>query len=430
MADSKLDAIIRRELLARIRSPWFVLSTLLGPVLFILMFLVPLVIGERERRSDPGLVRVLDATADSLGVRVVASLNSDAIRLTGIPRAEWERIAPRNQRDAHARAQREVVRGQLHGYLVLDSSMTERGYFPYTGRNTTALASMQVIESTVARVTLARRLESYGIPGARADSLVQQRMRMRTERLTSRGRGGSGQLSVAFALAVALLLYSTIFMHGANVMRGVLEEKESRVAEIVLASVSSDTLLFGKVLGIGAAGMIQVGFWTAASSVLIVARGPLLAMAGVTWTRFSLPDLSLEFALIVPLAFLLGFFFYAALFAAVGAIVSSEQEAQQAQLPVIFLLIMSLSTVQGVLSNPDGQLASVLSVLPFSSPIILPLRLSLVPLSAGVATLSLTVLAVSAVFATFLAARLYRTGVLMYGKRASLREIARWLRGV
>lgn len=430
MADNKLDTIIRRELLTRIRSPWFVVSTLVGPVLFVLMFLFPLLLGERERRADLGTVRVLDATSDSLGLEVVTSLNSDALRATGIPRAEWVHMRSDERRAIEDRTNREVVRGQLQGYLVLDSSMTERGFFPYAGRNTTALASMQVIESTVARVTLAKQLEASGIPAARADSLVRHRVRMRSERLTARGRGGSGQLSVAFALAVALLLYSTIFMHGANVMRGVLEEKESRVAEIVLASVSSDTLLFGKVLGIGAAGMVQVGFWTAVSSALILARGSLLSMAGVTWTRFTMPDLSLEFALIVPLAFLLGFLFYAALFAAVGAVVSSEQEAQQAQLPVIFLLIMSLSTVQGVLSNPDGQLATVLSVIPFSSPIILPLRLSLVPLSAGSAALSLAILSVSALFATFLAARLYRTGVLMYGKRASLREVARWLRGV
>jgi ABC-2 type transport system permease protein len=211
-------------------------------------------------------------------------------------------------------------------------------------------------------------------------------------------------------------------------MRGVLEEKQTRVAEVVLASVPSDTLLMGKVIGIGAVGFTQLSAWLAIATGMMYLRGPVLARFGITSAGFALPELSPAMGVVILLTFLLGFFFYAALFAVVGAIVSTEQEAQQAQLPVVLLLGLTLSTVQGILTNPEGMMARVLTIVPFSSPIVLPLRLSLAPLSDRELILSLVVLALSAVAATFLAARLYRVGILMYGKRPTLKEAWRWIR--
>jgi ABC-2 type transport system permease protein len=208
----------------------------------------------------------------------------------------------------------------------------------------------------------------------------------------------------------------------------VLEEKQSRVAEVVLSSVPSDTLLFGKVLGIGAVGFTQLAIWTAMSMLILWVRAPLLAAIGISTTRFALPDLTLMLAVVILLSFVLGFLFYAALFAAVGAIVNTEQDAQQAQLPVVLLLVISLSMVQGVITNPEGGLATAMTLLPFSSPIILPIRLSLTTVPDGEWIASLVILLVCSVGATYLASRLYRTGVLMYGKRPSLREAWRWVR--
>lgn len=427
MAKSKLDTIIAREFRERVRSPWFLVSTLVGPLVMVLLFAIPLIIGERERRLDPGRMLVLDASSDSSGRLIASTLNDRSTIISGLPRADWTWVAHTASDVETADAVRDVLKGRFVGVLIVDDKAVADGTVSYYGRNTTALVTMQQIESAARRAITAQRLEAVGIDPERSAQLAATRVQLLTERVTARGLGGSGQVSVFFSLGVALLLYSTIFIHGANVMRGVLEEKESRVAEVVLSSVPSDTLLFGKVLGIGAVGLVQLVVWTVLSTGLIMVRQPLLQSFGLKADRLTLPDLSPEFAIIMVLTFVLGFLFYAGLFAAVGAIVSNEQEAQQAQLPVVMLLVLSLAMVQGVLTNPDGSLARTLTYLPISSPIVLPLRLSLTPVSASQAALALGILALSAFGATLLAARLYRLGVLMYGKRASAREVWMWL---
>ncbi len=427
MAESKLDTIVRREYFERVRSKWFLIATMLAPVFLVLMLFLPAIMGERERRSESGTIRIIDSTPDSVGSLIANSLRGGVTGDT--TRADWEHVTGRGERvDAEARATADVLSGKIVGYLVLDPSGIDGGRLPYSGRNTTALLTMQQIEVAATKAVLTRRLEASGLGADQSTTLAGMRIRLNTERLTTRGRGGSGRVGVLFAIGVAVTLYLTIFMHGSNVMRGVLEEKQTRVAEVVLSSVSSNTLLLGKVLGIGAVGFTQLILWTAMSAGLMAVRAPILAKFGMRVDAFALPDLTFALAVLIMLSFLLGFLFYAALFAAVGAMVSTEQDAQQAQLPVVLLLVMSLAMVQGVVTNPEGSLSTVMTLLPFSSPIVLPLRLALAPVPNVEAAGSLIVLGLSAMVATLGASRLYRTGVLMYGKRATLGEAWRWMR--
>jgi ABC-2 type transport system permease protein len=270
-------------------------------------------------------------------------------------------------------------------------------------------------------------MRSLGVAPADAERLKRMSLDLRAERITPRGRGGSGQLSVLIAISVAMLLYVTIFIYGQNVLRGVIEEKQSRVAEIVVSSVKPSTLLAGKVLGVGAVGLTQMLIWGAASVAMAKYRVALLQHFGAAAIPLQLPAVGWEQAVLLILFFVLGYTFYAALFAAVGAVVSSEQEAQQAQMPLVLLLVMSIIFLQPVLNNPEGALAVNLGWLPFSSPIVMPLRMSAVNLPPWEIGLSLFALAAGCYIAVYIAARVYRTGLLMYGKRPSLREIARWV---
>ena len=423
---SKLDTIIGREFGERVRSRWFLIATILGPVFMGLMLFLPIIIGERERRSERGTVRVIDATLDSTGRLLVSALRGGVTGDTAV--AEWQHVTEADSKAALESATSDVLSGKLVGYLELSPRSVESGTLRYSGRNTTSLITMQVLERAAGRAILARKLSAAGIDADQSDALAGMRIRMETERLTSRGRGGSGRIGVLFALSISVTLYLTIFMHGANVMRGVLEEKQTRVAEVVLSSVKSDTLLMGKVLGIGAVGFLQLAIWMIIATAMMYLRAPVLAKFGIQAQAFALPELSIAMAFIILLCFLLGFLFYAGLFAAVGAMVSTEQDAQQAQLPVVLLLVLSLAMVQGVITNPDGNVARTLTMIPFSAPIILPLRLSLAPVPDGELAISLTILAVSAVLVTLGASRLYRTGALMYGKRPSLKEAWRWMK--
>jgi ABC-2 type transport system permease protein len=426
MGDSKLATIVGREYFERVRSRWFLLATLLAPIFLVFLLFLPVIMGERERRSESGTIRILDATSDSVGLLVARTLRGGVSGDTA--RAQWIPVSSDSQhRTAEDAAVQAVRTGAIAGYLLLDAQSIERGRLRYAGRNTSALLTMQALEDAITRAVLTRQLEGEGIGARRSGALADLQLHLDTERLTERGRSGSGRVSVLVAIGVAVTLYLTIFMHGSNVMRGVLEEKQTRVAEVVLSSVSSDTLLIGKVLGIGAVGLTQLVTWTTMSVALLAIRAPVLARFGLQVEAFALPEITGGLAVIILLSFLLGFLFYAALFGAVGAMVSTEQDAQQAQLPVVLLLVLSLAMVQGVITNPEGSLATIMTLLPMSSPIVLPLRLSLSPVPVAESISALVILLLSGIAATLVASRLYRTGVLMYGKRATLREAWRWM---
>src|ERR1700694_3816129 len=150
-----------------------------------------------------------------------------------------------------------------------------------------------------------------------------------TERITEKGGAGSGMASVLFGFSIGFLLYLSIVIYGQTIMSGVLEEKTTRVAEVVMSSVPTDTLLAGKVLGVGAVGLTQQIIWVATTYVLLKLRSPIMAKLGAPTVNFTLPDITLAAGVLFLLFFLLGFIFYSSLYAAVGSSVHSESEARQ-----------------------------------------------------------------------------------------------------
>jgi ABC-2 type transport system permease protein len=287
---------------------------------------------------------------------------------------------------------------------------------------------MQRIEGAVRQSVLAMRLQNAGLDPQQVKTLSDVKVELATERITDSGRGGSGRMSVAFAFMLAFLLYTSILLYGQSILRGVVEEKMTRVSEVVVASVTPDALLGGKVLGVGAVGLTQVAIWVAASAALIQFRGPLMASMGAPAIPFGLPSVSLGTGLVLIAFFVLGFVFYSTLFAAVGAMVSNDQDAQQAATPVTMLAVFSIIFLQPVILNPTSQLAKVVSWLPFSAPVIMPARLSLIPVSPLEVGLVLLGTVLGCVVAIWLAARIYRVGILMYGKKPTIGELGRWIR--
>lgn len=429
MANSKLMAVIRREYLERVRSKWFVIATLFGPVLFgALMFLPALIASKDKGDADASNIEIIDATGVGLGARLATQMTGG---ISGASTGKAPRVrvvTPDAIAPAESLATQVVMREEAKGYLVLDSATVAVGKARYAGSNTTALFDMQRIERAVQRQVLDLRLESSGIDPELGRQLTTLNANVSTERLTRQGRGGSGQLNLFLGLAVAMLLYLTIFIYGLNVLRGVLEEKQSRVAEVVIASVPASKLLAGKVIGVGGVGLTQLVLWLSMSAGMYQLRQPILAKFGAADVPFTLPAISLGMGAVLLAFFVLGFMFYAGLFAAVGATINSEQEAQQAQMPVVLLLVSSIMFAQNILLQPEGMLSRVMSTLPFSAPIVMPLRMTVAPVPPGQIALSLASVAIGAVLAVWLASRIYRVGLLMYGKRPTVREVLRWVR--
>jgi ABC-2 type transport system permease protein len=336
-------------------------------------------------------------------------------------------VRPSELTQAESTATRQVIDKQISGYLVIDVRTLGGEEIRYSGRNATSLGDMERVRAVVKDALLSQRLEAAGIDSSQVRDLTFIPLRLKTERITDKGRGGSGTISIIFAGGIAFLLYMSIVLYGQNVLRGVLEEKTTRVAEVVVSSVTPETLLAGKVLGVGAVGLTQQILWVITTVIMFKLRGPLLEKFGINTMPFALPDISIGLALLLLLFFVLGFVFYSSLYAAVGASVNSEQEAQQAVQPMLILLVATAIFINPILINPTSTLATVMSLLPFSAPIIMPLRLALGSVPWYELAGSLIGVALACWGATWLAARIYRVGLLMYGKRPTLREMGRWI---
>lgn len=423
---AKLWAIVKREYLERVRTKWFIVATVFGPIFFGAMIIIPAVMAKRSKSTAEFTnTRILDATTTGFGQRIADVMSRG--RAPGSLAPQILVLKPGEVAAAESTATKQVMARQLSGYLIADARTLGGEEVKYAGRNATSLGDMERLRSSVKEALLSQRLETAGIDSKEVQSLTFIPLRLNSERITDKGRGGSGAVSIIFAGAIAFLLYMSIVLYGQNVLRGVLEEKTTRVAEVVVSSVPPETLLAGKILGVGAVGLTQQIIWVITTVLMFKLRQPILAKFGVATMPFALPEISIGLALLLLLFFVLGFIFYSSLYAAVGASVNTEQEAQQAVQPMLILLVATAIFINPILLNPTSRLASVMSWLPFSAPIIMPLRLSLgsVPWYELAGTLAGVALACLA--ATWFAARIYRVGLLMYGKRPTLREMIRWV---
>jgi ABC-2 type transport system permease protein len=427
MVDRKLLAVIRREYLERVRSKWFVIATLFGPLFFGVLMIVPSLMAAKGRNgANTNRVVILDASGKGLGERLATSL-AGGVSGSGT-RPHVDVVTGEALVQAESLATQLVVTDKVSGYLVLDTTTVANGKARYAGSNTTAIFDMQRLESQLQRELMIWRIEQSGIDPEIGRQLATTRANVVTERLSSKGRGGSGQVNFLVGFAVAMLLYMVTFIYGLNVLRGVLEEKQTRVAEVVIASIPATRLLLGKVIGVGGVGLTQIVLWMGMSYTLYQVRTPILAKFGVNAAPFAIPDVGMGMVALLLAFFILGFLLYAGLFAAAGASVSSEQEAQQAQMPIVLLLVSSIIFAQNIIMQPDGGMARLFSMMPHSAPIIMPLRMTVSPVPPSEIAIALASVTLGALLSIWVAGRIYRVGLLMYGKRPSFGELLKWVR--
>jgi ABC-2 type transport system permease protein len=423
---AKLWAIIKREYLERVRSKWFLIATFFGPIFFTAIIVVPAWLASRSKAtSDIYNTTILDATTSGFGQRLAVNIAGNSTSRDSVP--EVRVVAPSALSQAESTATHAVMKNEKTGYLVIDQQTLAGESARYAGRNATSIADMAEIKNAIRETILASRLEKVGLDNSRMKELTFIPLDFSTERITEKGRAGSGMASVMFGFAIGFLLYLSIVIYGQTIMSGVLEEKTTRVAEVVMSSVPTDTLLAGKVLGVGAVGLTQQILWIVTTYVLLQLRAPIMARFGAPTMTFTLPDISFGAGVIFLLFFLLGFIFYSSLYAAVGSSVNSESEARQAASPLLIMIVSTAVFIQPVLLNPTGTTAKVLSLVPFSSPIIMPIRMAVTGVPPLELAASLVFLAIGCLAALWLASRIYRVGLLMYGKRPTMREMARWV---
>jgi ABC-2 type transport system permease protein len=442
----KLLVVFRREYLERVRSKWYLLGTLLGPVFFLLVAGAPRLIGDRDGTRDVAHIEVIDATGMGLGERVVGTLRERF----PLSRAPYLTVVPAPEAAvAQDRAVLRVQREEILGYLLLDSATIAGDSVHYEGRNANAHADVDAIRSAVRSQVLAERMERDGIDPTRVAAFARFPLEMHTQRIGDKGREKGNQIGQIFlGYAVALLLYMMIVIYGQAIMRSVLEEKTTRVAEVVVSSVNTDILLAGKILGVGLVAITQVLSWVVLSIAAMTYGGRFLfgdegraaAVAasagsagaggapGLGLLAAGIPPVPMWAAIALFCCFVMGFIFYASLFAAVGAMVNSQEDVQQAATPVMLLLVSSVIFMGPIMANPGSAMARTMSMLPTSAPIIMPLRITLVPVPWFEVVGALAGVAAACAAAIWLSGRVYRVGLLMYGKKPSFAELARWIK--
>jgi len=415
----KVWAVIRREFVERVRSKWFWISALLGPVFFGAMIVVPVLFaGAGGTRR----IAVVDGTTGAFGERVAAGLRHGKIfRATRVP-------VGAGVVDSLTQL---VGAKQLDGFLILTDAVVETGTAEYRASNVSSFRDVAELQDVLARLAMAARLERQGVDPALVGR-AQLRISLETKKISgSMTTGESAAQSFALAYVMGVVLFLVITIYGVNVMGSVVEEKTTRIVEVLVSSLRPFQLMMGKVLGVGAVSLFQFVLWGLGAKLLLSQRRALLAdLGGVEEARqvFQMPHLSAATLGVFLSYFLGGFFLYSAMYAAVGAMSSNEQEARQAQQPVMFLLLVAYVSMFGLTNNPESTYAVTLSLIPFTAPIAMPVRWAASTVPAGELGASLGLLAAGIVAVTWMAARIYRVGILMTGKRPNMRELVRWVR--
>ncbi len=416
----KVLAVIRREFVERVRRKAFWVMAMLGPVFFAAVFLAPLWLS-----GPSGIQRivVVDRATAPLGALVAAGLDSTR-RFAVVGRI----LEAPGVEDSLAR---EVGAKRIDGFLLVSDSLVDRGIAEYRAANVSSLEAVALLRETLRRSAETARLERAGVD-PRVVARARLRVALATHKIT-RGRttGESAGQSFSLAYFMMVILYLALLLYGVQVMGSVIEEKTSRIVEVLLSSVTPFQLLAGKVLGVGAVSLLQFLIWGLAGRVLLGQRAALLGRLGGAGEEvaqpFQVPHVSAATGLVFIAFFLGGFFLYSAMFAAVAAMSSTEQEARQTQTPVTVLIMIAFFGSFAVLANPESPLAVTLSLVPFTAPIATPARWAAGNLSWVDVVTSFVLLLAGVVALTWAAARIYRVGILMTGKRPSLRELWRWV---
>jgi ABC-2 type transport system permease protein len=431
--------IIQREYLERVRQRSFLVLTLLLPAIIVGAFVIPSKLSSMKNSKTQRLVVVTSTpqfgeivrqqllTSTKPGEEASAGTDKDKDKDKDIddedkPSRDYAIEVDPSASEAERTALRNrVTSGDIDGYLWLSDDAVAARKVTYYGRETGGFMEKSWLSGQLDRAILLQELAQRGVNGAQADEFLKP-VKLETMHLEAGRETKANDRGTFFAILImVMLLYLAVIFYGVSVMRAVLEEKNSRVMEVLLSSATSTELMAGKLLGVGAVGLTQIGIWMVMAGVYAL---PALA-ANASTGEIHISPLTLgAFALF----FLFGYFLYSSIYAAVGAVITSEQEGQQLQFIILLPLIVAVFMMGPVMRAPDSPVAVWTSMVPFFSPVLMYVRIAVQPPPVWQIALSLALLVATIAGILMLCARIYRIGILMYGKRATLPEIMKWLK--
>jgi ABC-2 type transport system permease protein len=419
---NKIFLVIKREYLAIVASKWFLIGTILGPLLMAVLILAPVLVAKLDVSERKITIVDLDNDA-SLVSSIEKKITSKRSELNK-SQLTIKTIAVENQTtfpELQEKLTKEVKSGGINGYLLIKKDLQDYS-IEYVAENVSDIATIRQLEDATNAVIVEKRLSSAGMDAEKINQLSKP-IDIKTKKLVESGAKEDNGQSMVLGLIMMIILYTTMIIYGMTVLRGILEEKQSRIIEVIISSISPLELMFGKLIGIGLVGLTQFSIWSIFAAIL-----PGILAATSVAKGVSLPDVPKFLLVCFVIYFILGYFLYSTLFALVGATVSSEQDAQSAQMPITMLLIIATVFSSLIIRDPNSTASTVLSLVPFFSPILMFLRIAVQTPPLWQILLSFAIMIITIIGCSWLSAKIYRVGILMYGKRPTIPEMIKWLR--
>ncbi len=441
----KFLAVVKREYVQRVRTKFFVIATVLGPVMMAALTIVPAMMFA-IKSGGPTRLAIVDQTGkmyERMAKEFVSGKDRRARREPPKPpmqppvgpEASKEQINQAGQmvkgsfvieearldnrsldavrKDLEAR----IKNRELDGYVVLPPNLLKEGEAEFRARNTADLFTKEVVRDAINQAARGQRLVEAQISEKDVEK-ASEPVSLKT--VEAGGKESQGDTNFFFVFGVGMLIYMSVLLYGQLVLGAVIEEKETRIAEILFSSIRSFPLMMGKLIGVSLVALTQMGIWATAFLVF-----SLWAAGG---SSITLPHIAPMVFVYFGLFFLMGYFIYSTVYAVVGSMVTTTQEGGQLAMPVVLLLIGGFFLSFNIIRSPNSPLAFWASMVPFFAPITMlvrivtetpPLWQILLSLGIGIATI---------VGLIWVASRIYRVGMLMYGKKATIPEVWRWVR--
>lgn len=426
----KIWIVFKSEFLRRVRSKWFIIGTLLAPVILIAIAVLPAVLGVAASESDEKSIIVLDDTG---------------IFLEGLKRHASDQYSFTISDAAPEVLRQEVLDGNYNGYLYIPEILLDgEGEASFYSVEGSGLSAGSRLERALTRTLEEHRLEEFEVSDE-IKAVLETSVPVRTVKISEDGdEADSAAFFSILGFIMGFIIYAAMFIYGAYVIQGVLEEKTTRVIEVMVSSVRPFQMLMGKVLGIGAVGIVQMIVWSGLMLATILFAGNIAASfvdpASLSLSAdasqqeiidamdFAIPSINPSVFVWFVLYFLGGYLLYSSLFAAVSSLVEQQQDAQGLLMPIYALIIIPIMFIVFLVESPNSTLAISLSMVPFFSPILMVVRVAVTEVPFWQVGGAFLLLLATFVGAMWVSSRIYRVGILMYGKKPSVKDIVRWIR--
>ncbi len=445
----KVITVIKREYITRVKTKGFVASILLMPVMMFIVMVLPSFMMTLQHKSDEIKTYVVfDETGEILSKMQDALDENPSFHHKG--KRVYRLIEKPSDFNGNAEAKKQLNQQleakEIHGYIEIPQDVFERRQVNYYAKNITNFEIQGAFSGLISRIVTNKRLEDKGYAAHEVRDLMRG-IRLTEYAVTTKTKMVEGEetskverqetaiVKLALTYVLTFSLYLFTLLYGASVMRSVLEEKTTRIVEVIISSIKPHQLLLGKIIGVCLVCLTMFLIWGACAVLLLMNVNPILGLFGIQELPLqfieitnSIKSTGASAFLYFLIYFVSGFFLFSTLYAVAGAICNTEEEAQQVAGPLVMTLIIPFMLMFGLFRAPDSTLAIVLSHIPLFSPLIMFMRINVLTPPLWEIVLNIAVMIVTIFGAVLVMGKIYKIGILMYGKRPTVRELWRWLR--